>query len=65
MTSRKKQVTREQLVARLDAAVERTSKRRVALRLAERALIEAREDLQRFDEEAAFAGRKGGSHAVR
>ena len=45
--------TRDELVALLDAACERTAKRRTALRLAERAMIEARERLEKFDAEAA------------
>jgi len=52
----KKPPTREQLLARLDAACELASKRRVQLRLAERAMIEAREQLDRFDEAAARGG---------
>jgi hypothetical protein len=52
----KKPPTREQLVAKYDAAIELTSKRRTALRLAERAMLEAREQLQRFDELAAWKG---------
>jgi hypothetical protein len=46
--------TREELLQRLDAAVELTSKRRTALYMAERAMVKAREELQRFDEEAAI-----------
>lgn len=45
--------TREELVAALDAAIDRTLKRRVALRLAERAMRDAREALDRFDAGAA------------
>jgi hypothetical protein len=45
-------MTRRQLVAGLDAAIEHCSKQRVALHLAERAMVQARETLERFDAEA-------------
>ena len=42
----KKPPTREELLARLDVACERAMTRRTALRLAERAMIEARHAIE-------------------
>ena len=52
-TQAKRAPTRDELLAQLDSACERTMKRRTALRLAERAMLEARAMLEKFDAEAA------------
>ncbi len=45
--------TREELVVRLDEAIERAQHHRIELRLAERAMIEARHAIERLDELAS------------
>jgi len=47
-----KPTTRADLVAEIDAAIEHTAKCRIELGLAERAMVAAREALERFDAEA-------------
>jgi len=48
----KSPIKRDDLVARLDAAVEGCIKKRTALRLAERRMVKAREQLAEFDAQA-------------